>query len=94
MLAAGQRPIAGLYAAGELVGGCSTPCSPTPSITTERGDATFLIIDPKVTDRDACIATVHQWHTAAHTAERHGGQLLVCGDQVEVIDGGWKPRIC
>jgi len=52
----------------------------------------FLIIDPKITDRDAYVATVGQWHPAAHTAERHGGRVLVCGDQVEVINGGWKPK--
>lgn len=52
----------------------------------------FLIIDAKVTDRDAYVETAKQWHTAAHTAERHGGQVLVCGDQVEVIEGGWKPK--
>ncbi|MYA84966.1 MAG: DUF1330 domain-containing protein [Acidimicrobiaceae bacterium] len=52
----------------------------------------FLIIDAKVTDRDAYVETAKQWTPAAHTAERHGGQLLVCGDQVEVIAGDWKPK--
>ena len=52
----------------------------------------FLIIDAKVTDRDAYVETAKQWHSTAHTAERHGGRLLVCGDQVEVIAGGWKPK--
>lgn len=28
---------------------------------------------------------------AAHTAEQHGGRLLVCGDRVAVIEGAWKP---
>ena len=51
----------------------------------------FLIIDPRIVDRDAYAATVHQWHAAAHTAENHGGRLLVCGDRVAVIDGAWKP---
>ena len=52
----------------------------------------FLIIDAKVTDRDAYVETAKQWSPAAHTAERHGGRLLVCGDQVEVIAGDWKPK--
>lgn len=51
----------------------------------------FLIIDPRIVDRDAYTATVHQWHSAAHTAEHHGGRLLVCGDRVAVVDGAWKP---
>ena len=52
----------------------------------------FLIIDAKVTNRDAYVETAKQWHPAAHTAERHGGRVLICGDQVEVIEGGWKPK--
>lgn len=52
----------------------------------------FLIIDAKVTNRDAYVDTAKQWSPAARTAERHGGRLLVCGDQVEVIAGGWKPK--
>lgn len=52
----------------------------------------FLIIDAKVTDRDAYVETAKQWHPAAHTAERHGGRLLACGDHVEVIEGDWKPK--
>ena len=51
----------------------------------------FLIIDPRIVDRDAYVATVHQWRPAAHTAEQYGGRLLVCGDRVAVIDGAWKP---
>ena len=51
----------------------------------------FLIIDPRIVDRDAYVATVKQWGPAAHTAEAHGGRLLVCGDWVAVIDGAWKP---
>ena len=52
----------------------------------------YLIFEAKVTDRDAYAATVHQWRPAAHTAERHGGRVLVCGDQVDVIEGTWKPK--
>ena len=51
----------------------------------------FLIIDPRIVDRDAYVATVKQWRPAAHTAESYGGRLLVCGDRVAVIDGAWKP---
>ena len=51
----------------------------------------FLIIDPRIVDRDAYVATVEQWRPAAHTAESYGGRLLVCGDWVAVIDGAWKP---
>lgn len=51
----------------------------------------FLIIDPRIVDRDAYVATVKQWRSAAQTATNHGGRLLVCGDWVEVVDGPWKP---
>ena len=51
----------------------------------------YLIIDPKITDRDAYVATVQKWQPAAHTADHHGGRVLVCGDQVTVIEGDWKP---
>jgi len=51
----------------------------------------FLIIDPRIVDRDAYVATVKQWRPAAHTAEQHGGRVLICGDWVAVIDGAWKP---
>ena len=52
----------------------------------------FLIIDAKVTNRDAYVETAQRWAPAAQTAERHGGRLLVCGDHVEVIGGSWKPK--
>ena len=51
----------------------------------------FLIIDPRIVDRDVYVATVRHWASAAHTAEKHGGRLLVCGDRVTVVDGAWKP---
>ena len=52
----------------------------------------YLMIDAQITDRDAYVATVNGWAPAAQTAEQHGGQLLVCGDHVEVIEGSWKPK--
>ena len=38
----------------------------------------FLIIDAKVTDRDAYVETAKQWTPAAHTAERQGLSETLC----------------